>query len=82
MIHVSPHAIERFIERVLPLSWDEAREAILAHAPAFEKAAAFHCEVVRCGDGSRFVLDGCRVVTVYGRAQLPRQCRHSASEVR
>lgn len=75
MIHVSPHAVERFQERVAPLPFDEAKAAILAHSPALEKAADFHCEVVRCGDGSRLVLDGHRVVTVYARDMLPRQCR-------
>ena len=78
MIFVSPHAVQRFQERVQPLPWDEAKAAILSHAPAIEKAAAFHCEVVRCGDGSRLILDGHQVVTVYARDQLPRQCRRTA----
>jgi hypothetical protein len=75
MIHVTPHAVERFIERVAALPWDEAKAAILSHERAMETAVDFHCEVVRCGDGSRLILDGHKVVTVYGREQLPRQCR-------
>ena len=34
MIFVSPHAVHRFQERVSALSYDDARDAILAHAPA------------------------------------------------
>lgn len=76
MIHVTMHSCERFIERVRPCTMDEAREAILAHARAIEAAAAFGCEVVRCGSGERLVLDGTRVLTVYAPRNFPRQCRN------
>jgi hypothetical protein len=75
MIHVTPHACERYIERVAPVSLAEAREAIMSHAKAIEAAADFRCEVVRCAGGERLVLSGTRVLTVYGRGELPRQCR-------
>jgi hypothetical protein len=75
MIHVTHHALERFVERVAPCSLEEARERILEHARAIEKAAEFGCEVVRCGSGERLILDGTRVLTVYAAHNLPRQCR-------
>jgi hypothetical protein len=75
MIHVTPHACERFIERVAACTLDQAREHILSHAKAIECAADFGCEIVRCGGGERLVLSGTRVLTIYGRGELPRQCR-------
>lgn len=78
MIHVTPLAIARFIERVAPCTLDQAREHILSHAKAIECAADFHCEIVKCGGGERLVLDGTRVLTIYGRGELPRQCRRSS----
>jgi hypothetical protein len=78
MIFITSHAVERFQQRVAALPYEEAKAAILSHERAIEKAAEFHCEVVRCGDGSRLILDGHRVITVYARDQLPRQCRRSA----
>jgi hypothetical protein len=75
MIHVTAHAAQRFIERVAACTLDQARAHILSHAKAIEAAADFHCEVVRCAGGERLVLDGTRVLTVYGRGELPRQCR-------
>jgi hypothetical protein len=75
-VHVTLHAIHRFQECVAPVPFDEAREAILSHTRAIEAAAEFGCEIVRCGDGSRLVLDGTRVLTVYARHDLPMQCRN------
>jgi hypothetical protein len=76
MIHVSIHACERFIERGHPsCSLEEARAEILSHSKAIECAARFACEVVRLGDGSRLILKGERVVTVYEAGAFPRQCR-------
>lgn len=75
MISISPHAIHNFIERVAACSRDEARASIMTHEKAIECAADFGCEIVKLGDGSRLVLDGTRVLTVYARHALPRQCR-------
>jgi hypothetical protein len=75
VIFVTAHAVERFQQRVAPLPWEEAKAAILSHSPAIEAAADFHCPIVKLGDGSRLALDGHRVVTVYARGMLPRQCR-------
>jgi hypothetical protein len=76
MIHVSIHACERFIERCHRCSIEEAKEEILSHTRAIEAAARFHCEVVRLGDGSRLILKGERVITVYPAGEFPRQCRN------
>lgn len=76
MIHVSRHACQRFIERVKPCSYAEARAAILASARAIETAARFHCAIVKRGDGSRLVLEGDHVVTVYAAGDFPHQCRN------
>jgi hypothetical protein len=77
VIHITTHAIERFIERIAACTTAQAREHILSHSKAIHAAADFHCDIVRLGDGSRLVLDGTRVLTVYGRGNLPRQCRRS-----
>jgi hypothetical protein len=74
-VHVTNHACSRFIERVAACSIDQAREHILAHTKAIEAAAAFHCEVVLCGNGERLILQGTRVLTVYAAHERPRQCR-------
>jgi hypothetical protein len=78
-IHVTDHACKRFIERVAPVSMASARWHILSHAKVIEAAADFRCEVVRCAGGERLVLDGTRVLTVYGRGELPRQCRRGGA---
>jgi hypothetical protein len=74
-VHVTTHAAERFIERVAACSIAQARDRILAHATAIECAAAFGCEVVRCGNGERLILQGTRVLTVYAAHERPHQCR-------
>lgn len=61
---VTAHAIERWIERVAPVSWDEAEAAMLAAAPIVDRAAEIGCSVVITGNGARLVLDGETVVTV------------------
>jgi hypothetical protein len=76
MIYVYPHAIDRFIERVAPVSREEARDCILSSAKAIEAAAGFGCSVVRLGSRARLILDGQNVVTVYGAEMRPRQCRN------
>jgi hypothetical protein len=80
VIHVTTHALHRFQERVAPCSLADARTAIMSHAKAIETAASIGCEIVRCGNGERLVLCGTRVLTVYARRELPRQCRRSFRE--
>lgn len=63
-IYVTRHAAERFIERVDPrLTFDQARDAILASAPAITVAASIGCTVIR-RTGHKLILDGARIVTV------------------
>lgn len=76
MIYVYPHAIDRFIERVSPVSREEAKASILSHSKAIEAAAGFGCSVVRLDNRARLVLDGENVITVYGAEMRPRQCRN------
>jgi len=65
-IEVTWHAIQRWIERVEPgLTLAEAREHIMAHSRALEAAASIGCSSVRLSCGSRLILDGHKVVTIY-----------------
>lgn len=69
MIHISNHAIERWLERVDPkASWAEARQAL--SGPAITLAAEFGAPFVKLGTGQRVVLQGSRVITV-----LPKDIR-------
>jgi hypothetical protein len=64
MIHVTEHAIRRYIERIAPVGMGEAKRRILAHLPALERAAAFGAPCVRNGNGVGFLLKGNSVTTV------------------
>lgn len=66
-IHITYHAVQRWIERVEAVSFDEAVVAILRHTPAILTAIEMGCCCVKLGCGARLVLDGARVVTVYPR---------------
>jgi hypothetical protein len=44
-----------------------ARERILSHSRALEAAVAMGAKLVKLGDGSRLVLDGCTVTTVFSK---------------
>ena len=88
MAHVSNHALLRFQERVEMVPLAEARRRIMAHAKAIDTAARMNCTCLRLGDGSRLILEGDVVTTVYGpgRAVFGRQLglrkRFSFSAVR
>lgn len=71
-VHVTDHAIERYLERVEHCPWEDARARL---ERATKSAAAFGCRVVKLGCGSRVVLEGDRVVTVYPRGDRPRQIK-------
>lgn len=77
MIFVYPHAVTRFIERVAPVTREDAKAAILSHERAIRKAAEFRCSTVRLGDGSRLILDGENVVTVLASRHLPPKRAHA-----
>lgn len=75
MIHVSAHAIDRYRERVAPVSYEEAHAAL--SSDVIQQAAAFGVRYVRLGTGQRVVLDCDRVVTVlpkgYWQAAMDRR---------
>lgn len=81
MIFVTPHACQRYTERVRQCSFEDAKAHILGASRAIEAAAAFGCEIVRMGGGERLVLDGSTVVTVYAPHTLPRQLRRNHSPI-
>ena len=66
VLHVMPHAVERYRERVGDPGSDAAILAVLT-GPVVQQAARFGCPYVRLGTGQRIVLDGWRVVTVLPR---------------
>lgn len=72
MIHVSRHAAKRYRERVCQCSNADARAAILSHGRALELAVAIGAKIVRLGDGSRLLLDGSTVVTVFAKGMASR----------
>lgn len=61
-LHVTHHAIERYQERVSPVSEDEARAALSTRA--IRIAAEFGAEYVRLGTGHRAVIKNGTIVTV------------------
>lgn len=68
---VSAHAAQRYVERIEPVSIEEARARLNAHGPAVLKAVAFGCSTVKVSRDCRLVvrravagLDGAEVVTV------------------
>lgn len=79
MIHITSHAVERYIERVHACSIDDAIEAL--SSAIILKAADFGAHYVRLGTGQRIVLDGHRVITVLPighkahRMSTQRDCR-------
>lgn len=76
---VTTHAIDRYIERIDPCATrDAAREEIRSHERAVAAAASIGCQSIRLGDGSRLVLEGEKVVSVFARDMRPRQTRQHA----
>jgi hypothetical protein len=72
-VHVTEHAVDRYIERVSPIGRAEARAAMQDAERLIERAVAFGGHLVRLGSGARLVLrgrDSIRVVTVLGRATV------------
>jgi hypothetical protein len=67
VIRVSRHACQRYQQRVEPVTQKVARERILSHSRILEVANAMGARIVRCGDGSRLVLDNSTVITVLGK---------------
>lgn len=74
-VHITAHAIDRYIERVAPVERAEAHSRIAAAGRAIEFAAAFGGHTVRLGSGAKLVIRGVgrvRVVTVLPRGWINR----------
>lgn len=72
---ITDHAIDRYCERVSPVTRDEARR--LLSTPAVQLAASFGAEYVKLGSGQRIVIDNMMVVTV-----LPANTRQNKTGMR
>jgi len=66
MIHVTEHAIDRYIERIQYCSRDAARATIAQAERAVEHAAAFGASTVKTAQ-AKLILAGTTVVTVIPR---------------
>lgn len=66
MIHVTEHAIDRFIERIRFCDREVARATIAAAERAVEVAASFGASTVKTAQ-AKLVLQGTTVVTVMPR---------------
>lgn len=56
MLRVTAHALQRYRERVAPVSEEEALAAILSHITMINIALAFGAPCVRCPNGMRIML--------------------------
>lgn len=68
-LHITNHAILRYIERVAPVSMEEARAAL--STPMITRAAAFGARTVILGTGQRVLLREQTVITVLPRDAKP-----------
>jgi hypothetical protein len=67
VIHVTRHACQRYQQRIEPVTQRVARDRILSHSRALEAAVAMGAKIVKLGDGSRLLLTGCTVTTVFAK---------------
>ncbi|HVM38316.1 MAG TPA: hypothetical protein VM265_08020 [Sphingomicrobium sp.] len=89
MIHITEHAIERYIERVAHVDRATAYAAIASAERGVEAAARFGATVVRTAT-AKLVLDGTTVVTVHSRRHIDngdlnmeeRRCRYAEHRAR
>lgn len=61
-VHVSDHAIDRYLERVARVTRAEAVDAL--STPNIKAAASFRARYVKLPTGHKAVLDGTTVTTV------------------
>lgn len=74
-LHISSHAISRYIERCDPLADYDTAVAALS-SPVIQQAADFGAQFVRLGTGHRVVIEQHTVVTVMPADNYRRQvCR-------
>jgi hypothetical protein len=64
MIHITDHAIDRYIERVAICTRDEARAEMMTAERGIEAAQTIGCRIVRMHNGAKLCLRGGAVVTV------------------
>jgi hypothetical protein len=72
-VHVTEHAVDRYIERVAAVGRQQARTTIQSAERAIAAAVAIGAHTVRLGNGAKLVLRGSapvRVVTVLERGQI------------
>jgi hypothetical protein len=70
MAYVSDHALLRYLERVEKIDIEAIRRKLSVNA--IDTAAAFGCETVLMGDGTRLKLHGDVVSTVIGKRESHR----------
>jgi hypothetical protein len=70
-LHISSHAISRYIERVANVSADIAEQAL--SSPAIRKAVEIGCGSVKLPGGQRVIIVGNVVVTVRPRLRCKRR---------
>ena len=73
MVHVTHHAIQRYVERVSPVTEDEARQAL--SSKAIEIAADFGARFVRLATGQRICVRDHAVITVLPAENYRRKIR-------
>jgi hypothetical protein len=72
-VHVTAHAIDRYIERIAPVERGEAYAVMISAEAAILRAAAFGGHVVRIASGAKLIITGrsqIRVVTVLRADQI------------
>jgi hypothetical protein len=62
---ITQHSVDRYIERVAPVTQDEARRRLALAEKTVLTAASFGCCCVKLGCGARLALEGARIITVY-----------------
>lgn len=62
MVHISDHAVLRYLERVHHLDIEAIRDEM--RCPALDTASRIGCNTVILGNGARLRLKGQHVVTV------------------
>lgn len=67
-VHITRHALDRWIERVEPTADDaKARASIMSYGKVLELAISLKACGVKLGNGAKLVLEGNSIVTVLPR---------------
>lgn len=57
-VHVTEHAVDRYLERIAPIGRDQARALMQSAERIIQSAAAMGVHTVRLGNGAKLVLRG------------------------